>query len=95
MHTITLDGREYVLRCDLNVVEKMNEKYGDISEFKACDIADVKEAAALMINEHFYYTGSAETVTPNYIGARINAGDYRKLCEAVFGALNEGMTAKN
>ena len=29
MHTIMLDGREYILRCDLNVIEKMNEKYSD------------------------------------------------------------------
>lgn len=95
MHTIMLDGREYILRCDLNVIEKMNEKYGDISEFKADDIAEVKEAAAMMINEHFYYTGSAETVTPDFIGSRLFARDYKNLCEAVFDALNEGLKSKN
>ena len=30
MNTITLEGREYILRCDLNVVEMIEEKYGSI-----------------------------------------------------------------
>lgn len=95
MHTITLDGREYILRCDLNVIEKIHEKYDEISDFEFCDIADMKEIAALMINEHFYYTGSAETVTPDFIGSRLFAKDYKNLCEAVYGALNICVKSKN
>ena len=30
MNTITLEGREYILRCDLNVVEKIEARYGSI-----------------------------------------------------------------
>lgn len=95
MHTIKLDDREYILRCDLNVIEKMNDKYGTISDFVADDIAGVKEVAALMINEHFYYIGSEETVTPNYVGSRVRGSGYKELCEAVFGELNDSITSKN
>lgn len=96
MHTIKLDEREYILRCDLNVIEKLSDKYdGDISKFTSNDIAGVKEAAALMINEQFCYVGSSECVTPDFIGSRIRGGGYIELCEAVFGELNDGMKSKN
>lgn len=95
MHTIRLDEREYILRCDLNVIEKINDQYGDISELNTMNISEIKEMVAMMINEHFYYIGSDETVTPKFVGSRIRGGGYKDLCEAIFGELNDCIKSKN
>ena len=34
MHTVTIGGKEYILRCDMNVVEQVEEKLGSIEEAK-------------------------------------------------------------
>ena len=95
MLTIALDGLEYILRCDLNVIEELTARFGDISEIDAGDIAKIKEAAAIMMNEHYYYIGSDETVTPRFVGSRLQVNEYRMICEAVFGEINDCIVPKN
>lgn len=40
-----------------------------------------------MINEHFYYIGKPDTVTPDFIGARLGLAGYKEACGAVIAEL--------
>lgn len=97
MHTITLDGREYILRCDLNVIEEIEKKYGSIGVVyeKSGEISCVKFLVAVMINEHFYAIGSAERVTEGRVGVFMTAADMIPVMRVVLNALGECVTPKN
>ena len=95
MHTITLEGQEYVIRCDINVLEKINAKYGDIDKMIDCGFEGLKDAAAWMINEHKYYAGeNGVTVTPNWIGARLDCAGYTDVCHSVISAIADCLKPK-
>ena len=97
MNTITLEGREYMLRCDLNVVEQIEAKYGTIqAAYEKCgEIASIKFLTALMINEHFYATGSPERITEGAVGAKMSVADAPPVVREVLAALTECVTPKN
>lgn len=96
MYTITLDGKEYILRCDLNVVEKIEEKYGTITSLleKQGNIACTKFLAAEMINEHFYYCNVPDRVTEGFVGARLSAIDLEQTVSAVLSCLMDCVCKK-
>lgn len=97
MRTITLEGHEYILRCDLNAVEEIEHKYGSIGVVyeKNNEISCVKFLTALMINEHFYAIGSAERITEGKVGTLMTAADIIPVMREVLGALTECVTPKN
>lgn len=98
MHTITLDGQEYILKCDVNVIEQIEDKYGDVRKAfeKVGEIADTKELAAMMINEQFYFARSPERVTPQWVGSRINdTAAFAGIVREILAALNECIAPKN
>lgn len=96
MHTITLDGHEYILRCDLNVIEKIHAKYGNsLEEFSKAGAEGIKTTVAWMINEQNLYTGSRETVTPEWVGARIMPHELKKIAAGVVSCISDSITPKN
>lgn len=97
MDTVILDGHEYIIRCDLNVIEKIEEKYGTFSEMVShqTDIGCIKFLLAEMINEHLYYTGSHERVTENFVGARLNLMEYKSITATVLKCLTDCISPKN
>lgn len=96
MHTITLDGKEYIIRCDLNVIEKIYGKYNNSLEtFLESGIEGIKAAVAWMINEHNIYIGNHENVTPEWVGARIIPHEYSKIAASVIACISDSITPKN
>lgn len=97
MHTITLEGVEYILRCDLNVVEMIEARYGSIEAVyeKVGEIACVKFLVSAMINEHFYAAKSPERLSEGMVGAKMSAGDVIPVMREVLAALNDCVTPKN
>lgn len=95
MGSVKIDGREYTLRCDINVLERLSAEYGDIGRTDFTMISVVKFTLAAMINEHNYYTGHGEDVTPEYIGARIAMHEMPSLSAAVIAELRKCVSAKN
>jgi len=77
MYTVKLDGKEYILRCDLNVIERIEEKYGNLNDAlkKQGTVECIKFLLAEMINEHYYYAGIPEQVTEKYVGARLTSAE--------------------
>ena len=95
MNVIKLEGVEYALRCDINVIEKIEGKYGSPEKLFESGIAGVKDVAAWMINEHRYYVGERDTITPDYIGARLTYPEYTAMCDTIVAELADCMKAKN
>lgn len=97
MHTVTLDGKEYTLRCDLNVAEQIEEKYGSLGGLQKQNgsASALKFLTAAMINEHYKYTGSSERVTEDFVGARLTMADRVPVMNAVLACLGESITPKN
>lgn len=97
MHTITLSGTEYFLRCDLNVIEQIEEEYGSLAVCyeKSGEIPVIKFLAAAMINEHFYYTGSPERVTVKRVGSMMNMTESIDVMREVLTVLSECVSPKN
>ena len=94
-NVIKLDGEEYTLRCDINVLEKIADKYGEVNKLIDSGISGVKDAAAWMINEHWYYIGEHKSITPDYIGAQLDMAGYTDVCKAVIAELGDCMRTKN
>lgn len=97
MHTVTLDGKEYILRCDLNVAEQIEEKYGSLTGLQKQNgsAAALKFLTAAMINEHYKYTGSPDRVTEDFVGARLTMADRLPVMNTVLACLGESITPKN
>ena len=97
MNTITLDGREYILRCELNVIELIEARYGSIGAVyeKSGEISCIKFLAAAMINENFYAIGSPERITEGMIGAKMTAADIVPVMREMIAALTECVSPKN
>lgn len=97
MHTVTLDGKEYILRCDLNVAEQIEEKYGSLTGLRKQNgsAAVLKFLTAAMINEHYKYTGSPDRVTEDFVGARLTMADRVPVMNTVLVCLGESITPKN
>lgn len=97
MHTVTIDGKEYILRCDLNVVEQIEEKLGSLDEArrKSGSANVLKFLLAAMINEHFNYTGSPERITENFVGTHMTIADRVPAMNAVIACFSESFESKN
>lgn len=97
MHTVTLDGKEYILRCDLNVAEQIEEKYGSLTGLQKQNgsAAALKFLTAAMINENYKYTGSPDRVTEDFVGARLTMADRVPVMNTVLECLGESITPKN
>jgi len=60
---IILSGEEYPIKCDILVLEKIQEKYGDLSEFEGKIrkfVPDQDEKGNLIQNEEGLYVGHYE-----------------------------------
>lgn len=97
MHTVTIGGKEYILRCDMNVVEQVEEKLGSIEEAKRkSGSANVlKFLVTAMINEHFNFVGSPERITENFVGAHMMVSDRIPAMSAVVACFAESFESKN
>jgi hypothetical protein len=95
MNTISLDGKEYILRCDINVLEQINTKYATPEKLLEKGIEGIKDVTAWMVNEHYYYIGERERVTPEFVGSRLKYAEYSDVCKAVIAELAECMKVKN
>lgn len=98
MHTVTIGGKEYVFRCDVNAYEEIIGKYGDLKEavnMETGETEKLKFLTALFINEHNYFTGNSERVTEKQVGAMMlpfeRAGVYKAIMETV----NDAFAPKN
>lgn len=96
MNVLMLDGKEYILRADINVFEHIYKKYGSLEEFEEkLDITVIKDIVAVMINEHFAFIGTPERVTENFVGARIMPRDFEDVTKTVLGELIDSIKSKN
>lgn len=98
MNTITLEGKEYILRCDLNAYEEIAAKYGDIdtaANLKDDTTGKMKALLTILINEHYYYVGAAERITEKQIGAMLTPGDTARVYKALMETINEAFAPKN
>lgn len=100
MHTITIDGTEYILRCDINAYEEIVGKYGDLktaTEIAGRDDAHKKLVFLLttLINEHRLYTGERELLTGKRVSMMLLPGDVNRAYIAVMEAINDAFAPKN
>lgn len=86
--TVIINGTEYTLRCDLNVIEKIEEEYGTVAELiQKVDVKAVKFLVAVMINEHYYYIGDNRRITADKIGAEASMADFAALSKTAIDCL--------
>ena len=79
MRKIVMGGESYGIRCDLNVLEAIEEKYGSIDAItKERSITSAKFLIAEMINEQNRDTNNPERFTPEEVGARLTFPEYRE-----------------
>lgn len=77
MREIIMGGEPYKIRCDLNVLEAIEEKYGSIDAItKERSIASAKFLAAEMVNEHNRITRVPDRITPEDAGALMTFQEY-------------------
>ena len=97
MHTIILEGKEYILRCDLNVVEAIEAKYGGIEAVygRAGEISVVKYLVSAMINEHYYAVQSPVRLTENRVGMLMTEADVLPVMREVLAELSDCVAPKN
>ena len=101
MNTLTLGDREYILRCDLNVIDEIERKYLSVDAARSIAAAGaggsasaVKFLAAAMINEHFAAVGDRERVTEEFVGRNLG-GFLAPVLAPIFEELADCMTPKN
>lgn len=97
MHTVMLDGKEYILRCDLNVVEQVEERIGSLAEVKrkSGSASVLKFLLTAMVNEHYNYTGSTERITENFVGTHMTIAERVPAMNAVMACFSESFEPKN
>lgn len=98
MHTVTLDGKEYILRCDVNAYEEIVGKYGDLREAVNMDTGEMEKLkflTALFINEHNYFTGDTERFTEKQIGAMMMPHERAAVYRVIMETVNDAFAPKN
>lgn len=97
MRAIIMGGKEYGARCDLNVLERIAERYGSMTELQEeiGSIKAIKFLACEMINEENYARGEKERITENYVGATLTMAEFAGAAEAVMACLQDCLTPKN
>ena len=100
MATIQLDGREFPLRFDLNLQEKVQERYGDERAItkKVFQYAEARWMLTELINEglryrKFYEGIPAEELTPQQVGMLVTFSDFSsgKISQAILDTVNESL----
>lgn len=99
MNTLTLGGEEFILRCDLNVIDKIERSFVSVDACRKIaasgsvgSAAAVKLLAAEMINEHFAVAGEGRRVTEDWIGAQLG-GNITPILTVIFRELADCMSA--
>lgn len=99
MNTLTLGGEEYILRCDLNVIEKIERNYASVDTCQKIasagavgSAATIKFLCAEMINEEFAATGETKRVTEDWVGQKLG-GAVTPVLTALFRELTECMSS--
>ncbi len=99
MKSITIDGQEYILRCDLNAYEEIVAKYGDLKTATSVTEEDVKEKVVYLlttlINEHYLYVGEKNFLTEKRVSMMLFPSDVMRAHEAVIEAINDAFAPKN
>ena len=97
MRTIIIGGKEYGARCDLNVLERIAERYGSMTELQEeiGSIKAIKFLACEMINENNYARGEKERITENFVGATLTMAEFADAAEAVMACLQDCLSPKN
>lgn len=97
MRTIIIGGKEYGARCDLNVLEKIGERYGGMDALQAelGTIKAVKFLACEMINEENYACGEKERITEGFVGANLTMAEFVEAAQAVLDCLTDCLSPKN
>lgn len=99
MKSITIDGQEYILRCDLNAYEEIVAKYGDLKAATSVTEEDVAEKVVYLlttlINEHYLYVGEKNLLTEKKVSMMLFPSDVMRAHEAVMGAINDAFAPKN
>ena len=100
MAKIELKGREYPLLFDMNLQEKIQERYGDVRNITAQVLryAEARWLLAEAINEGFryeeYFNGAPHReITPEQVGVITSFSDFSsgKIAGALLDALNESL----
>ena len=92
-----MGGKEYGARCDLNVLERIAERYGSMTELQE-EIGSIKAIKFLtceMINEENYARGEKERITENFVGATLTMAEFADAAEAVMACLQDCLAPKN
>lgn len=97
MITVRLNGEERELRCDLNVVEKIEDKFGTIGALyeQITRAATIKWLLCELINEANDARGVPERVTEDEAGRLCDATEILPALIPVLEALNSCVTSKN
>ena len=98
MAKITIKGREYDLRVNLWVTERMEEEYGDFSEAmknfrKQRKVSQVKKMFAILANAGQMHAGKPADVKPEDLDD-CNLHDLDRIAKAMGQAMEEGMRAE-
>lgn len=97
MRTIIMGGKEYGARCDLNVLERIGERYGGMAELQEeiGSVKAIKFLACEMINEENFARGEKERITEGYVGATLTMAEFADAAETVMACLQDCLTPKN
>lgn len=95
MNTLKLGGVEYILRCDLNVIDQIERNFVSVDACRKIaasgsvgSAAAVKFLAAAMINEQFEAAGDTQRVTENMIGQHLG-GNIAPVLTVLFAELTD------
>lgn len=99
MHTITIDGKEYILRCDLNAYEEIVAKFGDLKTATTITEGDAAKKVVYLlttlINEHYLFIGEKDFLTEKRVSMLLLPSDVMRAYEAVMEAINDAFAPKN
>ena len=95
MNTLTLGGEEFILRCDLNVIDKIERNFASVDACRKIaaagavgSAAATKFLAAEMINEAFAAAGDSRRVTEEEVGRELG-GNVAPVLAVLFRELSE------
>lgn len=101
MASITIKGAEYPLLFDMNLQEKIQERYGDVREItkQVFRYSEAKWLLAEAINEGYkyqeYFNGCPhKEITAEQLGMILNINDFANgsIAKALLDALNESLS---
>lgn len=99
MHTVKIDGMEYILRCDLNAYEEIVSKYGDLRTATTITEEDAAKKVVYLlttlINEHYQYIGEKELLTEKRVSRMLYPGDVTRVHETIMAEINDAFAPKN